>query len=49
VEITIPGETPVIFGYVDLKKADEIIERFIRKGELIDGIIPVNYDTIEVH
>lgn len=43
-EITMPDEKPVVFGYVDLKKADEIIERFIKKGELVDGIIPINYE-----
>ena len=45
VEITIPGKAPVIFGFVNTKKADEIIERFIRKGEGIEGVIPVNYET----
>jgi len=43
-EITIQDEKPVVFGYVDLKKADEIIEKFIKKGELVDGIIPINYE-----
>lgn len=43
IEITIPDEEPVMFGYVDIKKADEIIEKFIKKGELVDGIIPINY------
>ena len=47
IEVIIPGKEPVIFGYVNLKKADEIIERFIRKGELVDGIIPVNFKTID--
>lgn len=42
-EITIPNQDPMVFGYVDLKKADEIIENFIKKGELVDGIIPINY------
>lgn len=42
-EITIPNNEPVVFGYVDVKKADEIIEKFIKKGELVDGIIPINY------
>ncbi|MCK9423041.1 MAG: (2Fe-2S) ferredoxin domain-containing protein [Bacteroidales bacterium] len=46
VEITIPGENPVIFGFVTNKKADEIIERFIRKGELVEGIIPQDYETV---
>ncbi|MCF8303990.1 MAG: (2Fe-2S) ferredoxin domain-containing protein [Bacteroidales bacterium] len=47
VEITLPGKEPVVFGYVDTKKADEIIEEYIKKGELIDGIIPVTYKTID--
>lgn len=47
VEITLPGQDPVVFGYVDSRKADEIIEKYIKQGELVDGIIPVNYETIE--
>ena len=43
IEITMPDEEPVMFGYVDTKKADEIIEKFIKKGELVNGIIPINY------
>lgn len=46
VEITIPGKDPLVFGYVDTNKADEIIERYIKQGELVDGIIPQNYNTI---
>lgn len=47
VEITIPNNDPVVFGYVDLKKADDLIEKYIKTGELLDGIIPVNYETID--
>jgi len=45
IEITIPGKAPVMFGFVNTKKADEIIERFIRKGEMLEGVIPINYET----
>jgi NADP-reducing hydrogenase subunit HndB len=45
IEITMPGNSPVMFGFVDIKKADEIIERYIRKGEVIEGVIPINYET----
>jgi NADP-reducing hydrogenase subunit HndB len=45
VEITIPGKSAVMFGFVNTKKADEIIEKFIRKGETVEGVIPVNYET----
>lgn len=47
VEITLPGQEPVVFGYVDAKKADDIIEKYVKNGELVEGIIPVNYQTIE--
>jgi NADP-reducing hydrogenase subunit HndB len=47
IEISIPGKEPVVFGYVDEKKADEIIEKYIKGGELIEGIIPVNYRSID--
>ncbi len=47
IELTIPGQDPVVYGNVDTKKADEIIEKHIKVGELVDGIIPPNYRTIE--
>ncbi|MDR0422150.1 MAG: (2Fe-2S) ferredoxin domain-containing protein [Proteiniphilum sp.] len=46
VEITLPGREAIVFGYVDIRKAGEIIERYIGEGELLDGIIPQNYNTI---
>jgi NADP-reducing hydrogenase subunit HndB len=47
VEITKPGEDPIVFGWVDAKKADDIIEKYIKNGELVNGIIPKNYETID--
>jgi NADP-reducing hydrogenase subunit HndB len=47
IEVTIPNEEPIVFGYVDIKKADEIIEKYIKNGELVEGIIPVNYESID--
>jgi len=29
------------------KKADQIIEKYILNGELVEGIIPVNYESID--
>ena len=46
IEVTLPGQDPVVFGYVDLKRADQIIEKYIKTGEFVDGVIPVNYETI---
>jgi NADP-reducing hydrogenase subunit HndB len=47
IEVKLPGSDPFVFGGVDHKKADEIIEKYIKGGELVDGIIPVNYETID--
>lgn len=48
IEVKLPGQEPVVFGFVDLKRADQIIEKYIKTGELVDGIIPVNYETIDL-
>ncbi len=47
VEVTLPGKEPVVFGHVDTSKAMEIIDKYVVKGELVDGILPVNYQTIK--
>ena len=47
IEVTLPGHESVVFGWVNVEKADEIIEKYIRNGELIEGIIPANYNTID--
>ncbi len=49
IEVRLPGQDPVVFGFVDLKRADQVIEKYIKTGELIDGIIPVNYETIDLN
>jgi len=46
IEVTIPGKEAVTFGFVDIPKADEIIERFIRKGEEVEGVINKDYVTV---
>ncbi len=47
IEVIKPGREPIIFGYVNEKKADEIIEKYIKECALVEGIIPVNYKSIE--
>jgi NADP-reducing hydrogenase subunit HndB len=47
VEVTLPDKEPVVFGYVGKEKVHEIIDVYIKRGELIDGIIPVNFKTID--
>ncbi len=46
IEVKRPAETPVVFGNVDKLRADEIIEKYIKNGEYVDGILPANYQSI---
>ena len=46
IELTIPDQEPVVYGFVNKIKAQEIIEKHIKLNEMVDGIIPVTYITI---
>ena len=46
VEITKPGKEPIVFGHVNCAKAEEIIQKYLKNDELVEGIIPVNYQSI---
>lgn len=46
IEVKVPGKDPVVFGYVDSQKAVEILEKYVVNGELLEGIIPTNYQSI---
>ena len=41
------GKDPIVFGHVDNDRADEILTKYVMNGELVEGIIPVNYETID--
>lgn len=47
IEVTLPGEEGIVFGDVTNEKAKEIIDSYILKGVLVDGIIPKTHQTIE--
>lgn len=47
IEVTVPGEEPVVYGHVTTEKAKEIIDKHIVDGELVDGIIPQTHKTID--
>jgi len=49
IELTIPGRQPVVYGFVNKTKALEIIEKHIKLNEMVNGIIPVAYSTIDNH
>lgn len=47
IELTIPGKDPIIYGYVNPEKVHDIINKTIKEGELIDGIINARHQNIE--
>ena len=47
VEVSTQGKEPVIFGYVDTKKAQEIIDKYIVSNEEVEGIIPLNFEKLD--
>jgi NADP-reducing hydrogenase subunit HndB len=46
IEVKRPNENSVVIGNVDKLRADEIIEKYIKNGELVDGILPTNYQPL---
>jgi len=47
IELTMPGQLPVVYGYVDKDKAQEIIDKHVKLNQMVDGIIPANYSSID--
>ena len=47
IEVALPGMDPLVYGYVNKMKAVEIVEKYIKNREMVEGIIPVNYHTID--
>lgn len=47
IEVTLPGEEPVVFGNVNTTKASEIVDSYVQHGVMVDGVIPVTYKTPE--
>ena len=47
IEIKKPGVNPIIFGYVTPHKAGEMVEKYVINNEISEGVIPVNYQSID--
>jgi NADP-reducing hydrogenase subunit HndB len=47
VEIKKPGQEPIVFGYINPAKAKELVEKYILNNEMVEGIIPQNYQSID--
>ena len=46
IEVKCPGRDPIVFGHVDNNRADEILTKYVINNEMVEGVIPVNYETI---
>lgn len=42
IEVTLPGQAPIIYGHVNQERANEIIEKQIKHGEMVADILPAN-------
>jgi NADP-reducing hydrogenase subunit HndB len=47
VEITKPGQEPIVFGYVTVEKAKNLVDKYIINNEILDGVIPQSYQSID--
>ena len=47
VEVTKPGLEPVVFGYITPAKAEELVAKYLAGNEMLDGVIPVNYEKVD--
>ena len=47
IEVKKPGSDPIVFGHVNPAKAEEILTKYVLNNEIVDGVIPVNYETID--
>lgn len=45
IEITLPGKEPIVYGDVTPARVPEIIEKYIKNGELVEGIIPARHNA----
>ncbi|MCL2167528.1 MAG: (2Fe-2S) ferredoxin domain-containing protein [Lentimicrobiaceae bacterium] len=48
VEVTKPGQKPVVFGYITPLKAEELVAKYFAGNEMLDTVIPVNYEKVEL-
>jgi NADP-reducing hydrogenase subunit HndB len=48
VVVTLPGKDPVCFGKLDETGARELVQKYLKSGEITGTVIPVNYNRVEL-
>lgn len=43
IEVKLPGQEPIVYGYVNPGRVTEIVQKYIKNGELVEGIIPARH------
>jgi NADP-reducing hydrogenase subunit HndB len=46
VEVTLPGKDPVCFGKLDEAGARLLVQKYLKNGEQVGTVIPVNYTRV---
>jgi NADP-reducing hydrogenase subunit HndB len=46
VEVTLPGKDPVCFGKLDETGARELVQKYLKSGEVVGTVVPVNYTRV---
>jgi NADP-reducing hydrogenase subunit HndB len=48
VEVSLPGREPVVFGRLDEEGARQLVQKYLKNGEVTGAVIPVNYTRVEL-
>jgi NADP-reducing hydrogenase subunit HndB len=48
VVVTLPGKDPVCFGKLDESGARELVQKYLKSGEITGTVVPVNYNRVEL-
>ena len=48
VEVALPGREPVVFGKLDESGARQLVQKYLKNGEVTGKVIPVNYTRVEL-
>jgi NADP-reducing hydrogenase subunit HndB len=48
VVVTLPGKDPVCFGKLDEAGARELVQKYLKNGEVTGTVVPVNYNRVEL-
>ncbi len=48
VEVALAGREPLVFGRLDESGARQLVQKYLKNGEVTGTVIPVNYTRVEL-